>query len=227
MTTLAFLKSPKILLPFVPCLLGCSLVVYGEWSHFERNRALEEGARIALELRSAKPSDKNEGKLVFVSGLATTEETLGDTAFGVEAKALRLERMVQEFRVVTTTDSKGSRHETKVWREWKSRTTSSPDFPYPPQARIAEHVTLGDFQLTERQVERINDWRPLRPTTLPEGLSGGARRVQLTKTGFYFGTPACCPRRHAWRPQAPQCRPHQAARALRSASAYEPNHRDR
>src|SRR5216684_5777850 len=56
-------------------------------------RSLEEGAAVVVSAAADAVNPSNDGKLVHVSGEATTTETLSDADFGVSAPAIRLERV--------------------------------------------------------------------------------------------------------------------------------------
>lgn len=65
-----------------------------------REQALTEGAGSVVTVKTDAVDSANDGKLVHFTGKADTTETLKDPVFGVSAKAIRLERLVEMFQWV-------------------------------------------------------------------------------------------------------------------------------
>ena len=76
-------------------LIGIGVTAWNEGRAVKTAQGLAEGSSAVVSVNSATVESANEGKLVHLSGLATTTETLRDDIFGLEATALRLKRNVE------------------------------------------------------------------------------------------------------------------------------------
>ena len=70
---------------------GPVLLFWNEGRAVHRTQALNEGAGSVVEANAAAVDAAKEGKLVHVTGTATTAETLADPLFGVRQNALALD----------------------------------------------------------------------------------------------------------------------------------------
>ena len=145
------------------------LLWWNEGRAVQTYKSLKEGLGAVVEVVSDKVDKGNEKKLVHMSGLATTDETLKDSTFLIDAKAIRLERDVEMYQWVEKVKTKkkkkvGGKEETvKTYSyatEWKSSPVDSSsfkkpkghsnpgDFPYDAETWTAGTVTLGAFNLS-------------------------------------------------------------------------------
>src|SRR5687768_4768732 len=77
---------------------GFPVLWWNEGRAVRTARSLEEGAGAVVPVSPARVDPANEGKLVHLSGRATTSEILADPLFKVSANALRLRREVQMYQ---------------------------------------------------------------------------------------------------------------------------------
>lgn len=183
------------------------LLFWNEGRAVERHKTLEEGAGAVVSVSADSVDPAHDGDLVHLSGRAQTDEVLSDDTFGVEARALRLEREVEMYQweeeESTKTEKKvGGRKETtttysyrKTWSEnpIDSGTFHEPSghenpgsMPWRSTERTAGRVTLGAYRLTPSLVGAIDRWEELpvsSPETLPEDLRD---RAQLHDGELYF-----------------------------------------
>lgn len=72
------------------------------WSNEIRSvnvsNGLEEGAKAVVSLTSPEATPESEGKLIHTSGILDTTEPLRDDIFGIEQKALLLDRKVEMYQ---------------------------------------------------------------------------------------------------------------------------------
>lgn len=139
-------------------------------------KALEEGSGSVISVAANKVDPANEAKLVHVSTLATTKDTVADEEFDVKANALKLIREVEVFQWKEKTNSTsekklGGGTDTKTEytyvKEWASSPVSSDNFkireghinkvPYPfeDKTKLADNVSFGAFTLNEDLLGRI------------------------------------------------------------------------
>ena len=139
-------------------------------------QALEEGAGNVKSISSDKVDPSNEGKLVHLSNLATTKDTVIDEDFNIKLNALKLNRDVKIYQWVETSNSKsvdkiGGGTETTTeytyTKEWVNKPIESTNFkvveghenmaPYniDSKSKIAQNITIGAFKLSNELVDMI------------------------------------------------------------------------
>ena len=77
---------------------GPALLFWNEGRAVHRAQALAEGAGAVVEAPAGLVAAGLDGKLVHVTGTATTAETLKDPLFGIAQPALALERKVEMYQ---------------------------------------------------------------------------------------------------------------------------------
>jgi len=163
---------------------GIGVTAWNEGRAVKTAKGLEEGSAAVISVESASADSANEGKLVHMSGLATTEETLRDDIFGLEAKALRLKRNVEMLQWKEKSSSKtqnkvGGGTETVTTytyeKAWSNKVIPSDGFkeasthvnpgvmPVESATFAAKVVTLGGFQLGGSMPGRVGKAEPLAP----------------------------------------------------------------
>jgi hypothetical protein len=160
------------------------LLWWNEGRAVHRARSLGEGASLVQHVPADAVDPANEGKLVHVTGLATTEQQLADEAFGVSVTALRLARVAETYQWREESKSEkrkkfGGSEETVTTyhynKTWSSRHHDSSAFREPTghenpaslawesQVLTAERITCGAFALGSDIVARIgrSERRPI------------------------------------------------------------------
>ena len=176
-------------------------------------KSLEEGAGVVVSIPATAVGAGNEGKLVHLSGEATTTDTLADDAFGVKVTAIKLERNVEMFQWEEESRSEkkkklGGGEETVTTYEykktWSSHRIDSSDFkkpeghenpssfPLEAKSLVAGKVTLGAFTLSEDIVGRIDreENLPVDTGSLPADKKD---RVIAAGDGYFMGRNAASP----------------------------------
>ena len=110
-----------VLFGIVIFLIGFPVLWFNEGSSVDRAKALEEGAGAIVSLASVESVDASkEGKLIHATGKATVEGEVRDDIFGVSAKAIKLNRVVEMYQ---WKEDKKSKKEKKVGGGTETRTT--------------------------------------------------------------------------------------------------------
>jgi hypothetical protein len=157
-------------------------------------QTIEEGRHNVVDAEAAKVDPADEGKLVHVSGLAATGETLADSTFGVSAAAVKLRRSVEMYQwqehKKERTEKKlggGTRTETTYTydRTWSSQLIDSANFrehdkvnptemPFHSETFTAKDVALGAYRLTPSLLGQFDAWQPLAagPASTPAPAAG-------------------------------------------------------
>lgn len=178
--------------------LGFPLLFWNEGRAVATYKALQEGAGIVVSVPADKSDPQNEGKLIHLTGMATTKENLTDPDFGVSAQAIKLERRTQmyqwkENQKSETVKNLGGSTTTKTTysyeKGWSGSLIKSGDFKkpghnnpahmsYPSKQFTARQVTMGVYQLSPGLINQIGGAEPLSfdgMPPLPENLWGKAQ----------------------------------------------------
>ncbi len=190
-------------------ILAFPVLFWNEGRAVKTAQALDEGAGAVISVPSEKADAGNGGKLVHMTGLATTDETLTDPVFGVSFAGISLSRNVKmyqwiEDKKVETEKNLGGGEErvtTYTYRkEWSNHLINSSRFanqkghinptsiPYKSESYYADKVTVGAFDLTTLQTKRIGGERDLPVTTEFLNSADPSIRGKFRINGSHFGT---------------------------------------
>jgi hypothetical protein len=169
-------------------------------------RSLTQGAKVVVDVPSDKVDPANEGKLVHVTGTATTGETVTDPMFGVAANTIRLRRKVEMYQWKETSSTQKQKNigggetsrtvytYTQVWSEQPIASTAfkegqghqNPAMPYSSADYFARDMRLGAFKLTQGLVSQFTGADPVDVslTKLPASMRARAQQVD---SGFQIG----------------------------------------
>jgi hypothetical protein len=182
------------------------LLWWNEGRAVQTYRSLNEGAAAVVEAPASAVSPALAGKLVHVTGLATTSEVLQDPTFGVSAQALRVRRKVEMYQWAENVESRtrkklgGSEETIKTYsytQRWDDDVIASDRFkepyghqnpasmPYASASFGAASVTLGAYTVPGALVDRIDTRQPL---AVP---AASLARLNAGRTG---APPAAAPR---------------------------------
>ena len=186
------------------------LLWWNEGRAVQTFQSLQEGRGAVVSVQAEKADPANESRLVHLSGLATTQETLTDPLFRVAEQAIRLNRKAETYQWVEEKKSEtrkklGGGEETVTTysysKDWRDRRIDSADFkepsghanpeglPFESESWQAQQVRVGGFQLSagltgsiRRSVEVAFTQGAL--DALPRALKQKAR---LQGAGLYIG----------------------------------------
>ena len=162
-------------------ILFCAATVLLWWNEGNAVKT-EEGAYVEMENPNKKDASL-DGELVCATALATTEDSLSDTQFGIGAKAISLQRKVEYYQWTehaqeSSEDKLGGKEVTTTTytytKEWTSEPIQSSEFKDPAYQQKnmvlttfddsdwwAENVSFGAYKLNESLVRRISSEEPL------------------------------------------------------------------
>ena len=161
-------------------------------------KGLTEGAGAVIVLPEPKVDSSKEGKLVHITGDATTTDTVTDPVLGVSETAIRLIRTAEMYqwqeRSSSTTKKKlGGGTETvteyRYEKGWSSSVINSSGFKRPSghenpgameissETFNASNVTVGEFSLPSGLISQITQGEPVQVTQdkIPGELQGRAK----------------------------------------------------
>lgn len=185
------------------------LLLANERRATSRDRILDEGERIVAPAPSSPIQPALEGRLIHVSGLASTDETLQDAELGVAERALRLRRRVEMYQWTETEDAATTRHHadgsvtrTRSWsyvKGWKPHVVDASAFkrpdghqnpasmPLPSISLAATQSTLGAHRLSRSLLEAITTFERVPVTTLDPLPAALRQRSRLHEGALYVG----------------------------------------
>lgn len=193
-----------------------ALLCWSEGHSVKIAKSLKEGAGAVVPVESAAVSPANDGKLIHLTGEATTSDTVSDPTFGITVPGIRLSRKVEMYQWKEKSESRsekklgGGKETTTTYsydKVWSDERIDSSRFKRQeghsnPAAWIAEktsvvakNVQLGAFKIPDEVINLMRGDEPLRPTeaelkALRPELQAKAR---LSDQGFYFGTDPSAP----------------------------------
>lgn len=177
-------------------------------------KTLEEGASSVVKVSAEAVDAKNEGKLVYLSGSATSEGTLSDDQFKVTSDALKLRRKVEfyqwkEEKKTETRKKLGGGEETVTTydyvKKWSERPINSSNFhkskeyknPEPALSKaewVKDSIKFEAFMLSPGlagQIDNFSALQALAPAELPAEIAG--KKLHKNGSGFYLGADPATP----------------------------------
>ena len=163
---------------------GFPVLFWNEGNSVKTAKAIDEGEGACISLESnAKVDPEMDGKLVYATGLADTQDSLIDAQFGIGATAISLTRSVEYYQWVEHAqeehkDKLGGSEEiittytyTQEWTDGPIQSSLFHDPAYQKKNFVlttaesqewqAEKVTFGAFVLNEQQVRSIRGYEPV------------------------------------------------------------------
>lgn len=198
-----------ILFGLILLLGGIGLLWWNEGRAVYRAQDLNEGVASVVSVQNAPVLPENEGKLVHMTGTASTDDVLKDEMFGMEQHALRLKRVVEVYQWEEKSSSKeeknlgGSTKTTttytydKKWAEGiidsskfheKAGHTNPGHVAFESEEWMASSITLGAFQMTPTLVRAINTWKTLPVASeIVTAKKTAMPQLQLDGDGLFIG----------------------------------------
>lgn len=218
-----------IVVGLVLLVVAFSLLFWNEGRAVKRYKSLKEGSAVLVSIPADKVDPANQGKLVHLSGMALTEETLVDPLFGVTSQAIQLVRSVEMYQWEQNSQSQekkklgGGTETTTTYtytQTWSDNHISSSNFKspqghenpaqmhYQPEKLVAQTVTVGAFTLSPSLIGKINDFSRVElggDYKLPNNI---AAKGQVTSNTIYLGNDPGIPRIGDVRVTFQEIRPH-------------------
>lgn len=189
------------------------LLFWNEGRAVKRYKTLQEGGGAVISISADSVDPANQGKLVHITGIATTDETITDPVFGVTSQSIKLLRTVEMYQWKQESESTekkklgGGTETTTTYtysKTWSGDIINSGNFkqpqehenpgqmPYRSEELVAGIVTVGAFTLSPSLVHKINEYTTvsLQSYTLPESLAG---RSMVASDTIYRGVDPAVP----------------------------------
>lgn len=169
---------------FILFIAGTALLWWNEGRVVKTDKMLNEAEGVTVELETIDQiNPEMDGKLVYATGFANTEDSLIDAQFGVGATAISMARSVEYYQWVEHSqeqrkDKLGGSEEiittytyTKEWTNGPVQSSNFHDPAYQQKNFVlttadseswqAEKVTFGAFVLNEGQIRSISGDKPM------------------------------------------------------------------
>lgn len=194
--------------------IAVPLLFWNEGRAVRRYKTLKQGAGEVVSITADRINEANSGKLIHVSGRAETDDILADPVFGVVVNAIHLRRDVgmyqwkenastrKKTRVGGGTETVKTYTYEKIWSDSLIRSEKFQEvadhenpaaMPYESRTYVADKVTLGAFNLSPSQVNKITNFTQLAITPdmpIPGALGDESK---IHDSGFYIGTDPASP----------------------------------
>ena len=168
-----------ILTGFLLFCAGTAILWWNEGRTVKTDKMLNEAEKVCVDMENPNKKDASlEGELVCATAMATTEDSLVDTQFGIGAKAISLQRRVEYYQWVEESHSKsedklgGKEVTTTTYtyhKEWVSSPVASSAFKDPvyqdknfvlttieEEEQWAENVAFGAYKLNDGLIRSIS-----------------------------------------------------------------------
>jgi hypothetical protein len=198
-----------VLVGLLLLVLSAGLLFWNEGNSVKTARTLDEGLGACVDAAADTVDPANEGKLVHVSGQATTTDRPADADLGVAAPepALALVRTVEMYQWQEKTRARSSKRVgggqdtttdyeySTVWSEGAISSSgfkvqaghqNPPAMPLTSARFAASAVTLGAFTLPDALAARVDVRTPYAPASASPAAIGG-RAPRAVQGGLYVG----------------------------------------
>lgn len=156
---------------------GLYLVFWNEGNSLHTAQSLDQTENVLISVANAPIDSNNQLRVIYTSGIATTDDILSDKLFNVSENAIQLNRQVEMYQWEQHEETKtekqigGSEQEVKTYtyqEVWSSQLIDSSEFkeqtghqnpknmPIVSKTQYAANVTLGDFTLPRELVTQIS-----------------------------------------------------------------------
>ncbi len=166
---------------FVMIIGAIVLLWWNEGRAVKTARGLEEGESVTVSINTDEVKPENENKLVHLTGLLETNDTLFDAEFNMKSTGIKMKRKVEMFQWKENESSKkkknvgGSETTTKSYtyeQDWypnliksgafKDQTKVNPKtMPIESRTQNSGHVTVGAFDLSEGLIESLTEFKKM------------------------------------------------------------------
>ncbi len=200
------INSIKTVLIGILLFLGSFVVLWmNEGRAIKTTRGLNEGAAKVVSMNPNELTETNDGKLVHLTGVVTTEEFLSDSEFSISERALKLKRNVSMYQWVEKVKTKekkkigGGKEKVKEYtydKQWESSLVNSGDFklaedhsnpssfPYSAYVKNVKSASVGELTLSSSLLSSIDDFEPISIDSIDISAFEGASMINENGDSF-------------------------------------------
>ncbi len=180
------------------------LLWWNEGRAIHTENDLKDGSKNVVHLQSNVPLPENEDKLVHLTGMVNTNDTLNDPDFNIYTNAIALKRNVLFYQWEETSEEKtekelgGSEKTTTTYsysKNWVSNKINSNNFKKPEghinnsaysysnSSYEAENVFIDSFKLSKEVIDKISNFEPF-----PLDSSSKNDSYKISSNTIYLGS---------------------------------------
>ncbi|XP_047104037.1 transmembrane protein 43 homolog isoform X1 [Schistocerca piceifrons] len=192
----------SLLLGFVTCVCGISLLLWNEEKAISFTQSFEEAVKEAISIHpGSKINPDNDGHLVHITGPLEISEPLTEVEYGISVPAVKLKRRVQMYQWVeehVQSDAPAADNtaapQFNYVNDWRDKLIDSTKFrvksghqnpkvfPFKSTVYVSEQVSVGPFYLSAELKDKFNDFVLITSDERPE------RRDIRMHLGLYYHT---------------------------------------
>lgn len=171
-----------LLFGIVLVVVGICLLFWNEGRAIKTHKALVESQGLVVSIDAQETAPELDGKLVHLTGEATTDQILSDDLLPVSVQALKLQRYVQTYQweekthteekknMGGDTDTVTTYQYQKVWSDKQISSSvfehpnghENPDeWYYPSTTWSADQISIGQYQLSTKHKNAIANFQEL------------------------------------------------------------------
>ncbi len=198
-----------ILTGIVLILVAFPILFLNEGRAVKRYKTLKEGGSNVVSVSTDTLNAENEGKLVHLSGMAQTQDTLTDPTFDVSINAIKLNRIVKMYQWEQKSEKKSEKKlgggttttttytYNKVWSDSlidsgsfknKAGHENPSTMLYKSEEQLATDVSMGKYELSRDLVTKISGYSTLKidpkEAKIPNEIKA---KANFYNGGFYMG----------------------------------------
>ncbi len=180
------------------------LLWWNEGRAIHTENDLKDGSKNIVHLQSNVPLPENEDKLVHLTGMVNTNDTLNDPDFNIYTNAIALKRNILFYQWQETSEEKtekelgGSEKTTTTYsysKNWVSNKINSNNFKKPEghvnnsaysysnSSYEAENVFIDSFKLSKEVIDKISNFEPF-----PLDSSSKNDSYKISSNTIYLGS---------------------------------------
>lgn len=198
-----------ILLGIVMVIAAFPILFTNEGCAVKTRKTLDQGSSEFSPVDAATVDPANDGKLIHLTGQASSDEELSDNDFQVKTNALLLQRQVEmyQWQESTSKDTKkklgGSTETTttynyeKVWHRGridssnfkKAEGHNNPSPKFSNNSWKAKDIKLGGFTLNSALLDKISQLTPvpIREDDFSKAVTESHKKLRVHNGSYYFG----------------------------------------
>ena len=193
---------------FILFCIATALLWWNEGRAVKTDKMLNEAEKAYVEMEHPEKKDASlDGELVCATAMATTEDSLTDSQYGIGVKAISLQRRVEYYQWVEhseehSEDKFGGKQVTTTTytysKEWVDSPIESAQFKDPEYQKKnmvlttvedaekwAEDVSFGAYKLNESLIHYISSREPMELTVSKDLLKQFDKSAQAAYERFY------------------------------------------
>ena len=157
-----------IIIGIILLIAGTVLLWWNEGNNVRNIQTVKEISEVVIDVDSTKIDENNNGKLICTSGdIQISDESVVDPIFSVGVKTAKLTRVVEMYQWEEEEHDDDNSKSYTYTKKWSSNIIDSSNFhqsghennvsmPYSSESFYASEVSLGEFKLSQEQIQGLS-----------------------------------------------------------------------